>query len=217
MALVDFCHRRHRANASRPNDIMYRAWEAEPWLGRFGALKTEVGVRARQWAERSSRSCDFGSSSNGHLRGNDWLIALSNAKATVGVEGGSSIFDFEGNIRLYQQKLQDDPATAQILLSTLLASDGKFGTQAALSPRHMEAALTKTLQFLIEGEYSNVLRSGEHYVSLRSDFDGLEYSMNRIDFEDDRRSIVDAAYGHIADTGCYRWDYFVRNSLSEAV
>ena len=44
----------------------------------------------------------------------------------------------------------------------------------ALSPRHLEACATRTAQILVEGEYSGVLRPGEHYLELRRDLSNLD-------------------------------------------
>ena len=34
----------------------------------------------------------------------------------------------------------------------------------ALSPRHLEAALTGTAQLLVEGQYDDVLEPGRHFL-----------------------------------------------------
>ena len=44
----------------------------------------------------------------------------------------------------------------------------------ALSPRHLEAALTGTAQILVAGDYSGVLEPGRHYLPIRADLADLE-------------------------------------------
>ena len=44
----------------------------------------------------------------------------------------------------------------------------------AISPRHLEACATRTCQVLVEGEYSGVLRPGEHYIPVRKDLSNLD-------------------------------------------
>ena len=40
----------------------------------------------------------------------------------------------------------------------------------AISPRHLEAVVTKTAQVLVEGSYSGVLEPERHYIPVRRDF-----------------------------------------------
>jgi hypothetical protein len=215
-ALLSDCVSLNVERQHRPIDVMYRAWEAEAWLGKFGALKVEVGEFTRRWARQHARPHDFGTAGNAQIRGNAWLKALSQSKATVGVEGGSSILDFCGDIRLYQQQSLDNSLEAEVTLARLLASDGRHGVHSAMSPRNIEAALTKTLQILVEGLYSGVLSINEHYIPLAPDFTNLNESLALIDLEEHCNKIVDAAFGAVTSTEAYRWRNFVKFAFSEA-
>ena len=47
-----------------------------------------------------------------------------------------------------------------------------YNIHSLLSPRHFEAAITKTLQILVEGKYENIFIPGIHYLELK-DFSNI--------------------------------------------
>jgi hypothetical protein len=73
----------------------------------------------------------------------------------------------------------------------------------ALSPRNLEAVITKTCQVLVEGRYDDVLEPGRHYVSLRRDFANLDEVLEEIG--DPRRTdeLAAAAYDDVYRSGKY--------------
>lgn len=63
----------------------------------------------------------------------------------------------------------------------------------AISSRHFDAIGTHTCQILLEGRYNDILRPGEHYLSLDQDFGNLTEVMEELADPGRRRAITNAA------------------------
>ena len=164
--------------ARRPIAISYRAWETPAWLGEMGMLKREVGLRAAAWAQARGHRADVAVDGERRLVGDAWLRLLGASRAVVGVEGGSS---------------RVDGATA-------LAPEIR-----AMSPRHLEAAATRTFQVLVEGDYSGVLEAGVHYQPVRRDLSDIEAALDLSRDPQRAQAMVDRAHAEIVASGRYSW------------
>ena len=80
---------------------------------------------------------------------------------------------------------------------------------AQISPRHFEAAATRTLQILYEGEYSGILQPHRHFVPLRRDLADLDHAVEIMRDERQRGQITDAAFEEVIGNPIYRYDAFV--------
>ncbi len=47
-----------------------------------------------------------------------------------------------------------------------------------MSPRHLEAAATRTFQVLVEGDYSGALEAGIHYQPVHRDLSDIEAALD---------------------------------------
>jgi len=166
--------------ARRSIAVSYRAWETPAWLGEMGVLKREVGLRAAAWAEARGHRADVAVDGQRRLVGDAWLRLLGTSRAVVGVEGGSSLVDPADGL----------PTETEI---------------RAMSPRHLEAAATRTFQVLVEGDYSGVLEAGIHYQPVRRDLSDIEAALDQS--RDPRRAqaMVDRAHAEIVASGRYSW------------
>jgi hypothetical protein len=118
--------------------------------------------------------------------GRDWYDFLGRCKATLGVESGASLFDFDGEVeRRTNSYLRDHPtATFEELEEQVLKPYNGNVRYRAISPRHFEAAACRTVQILFEGASQGIFRPWEHYLPLRRDFSN---------FDDVLRSLRDRA------------------------
>ena len=79
----------------------------------------------------------------------------------------------------------------------------------AISPRHFEAAICKTLQILVEGDYGNAFQPWKHYVPLKRDFSNIKEVLNFLKNEDQCQKIIDFAYNDIVLNKKYTYESFV--------
>ena len=78
----------------------------------------------------------------------------------------------------------------------------------ALSPRHLEAVITKTAQVLVEGSYSGVLEAGRHYLPVRSDLSDLEDVLEQLQDPSVGARITEQAYEDIYRSKRYTYSVF---------
>lgn len=164
--------------AERPTDIVYRARHLPYWYGSHGQLKHAVGDIVAERAPEYGLSCDISTRAQETILGDAWLDFLGTARATVGVESGTSVFNRRGEVRdRVLELLQGDPGLSFDALSALMPAGWDDYRFFAISPRHLEAVATKTAQILVEGRYSGVLEPDRHYIPIRRDFSNLDEAL----------------------------------------
>jgi len=164
--------------AERRTDIVYRARHLPYWYGSHGQLKHAIGDIVAERAPAHGLSCDISTRAQETILGDAWLEFLGSARATVGAESGSSVFDRRGEVRdRVVELLQSDPDLSFDAVSARMPAGWDHYRFFAISPRHLEAVATKTAQILLEGRYSGVLEPDRHYIPLRRDFSNLDEAL----------------------------------------
>jgi hypothetical protein len=208
-----------RRAPTRKIDIGYRAWRAAPWLGRHGLLKVQIAEVMRAQAARVGLATDISTSDEATLLGDAWYEFLLRCKYTIGVEGGASILDRDGTIKLKTEaflRSQPDASFDEIERACFPGLDGSFQLKA-LSPRNLEACATKTCQILIEGQYSGVLTAGEHYLELKRDFSNLDQVLELVRRDTERDRITENAYRDVVASGRYTYKKLVRTIIERCL
>lgn len=198
-------------------DIGYRTVSDVRW-GRFNLLKGRLADVFAQEAERRGWRADIKVGPTHFKMGDDWLRFLTNCRFTLGVEGGSSVLDWDGSLsRTIDRYLVehpgarvDDVAAACIPLDR----DGEVDV-VAISPRHLEACLTRTGQVLIEGHYNGILTAERHYIPLRRDLSNLDEVCQRMTDEGARVAMVDRAFDDVVKSGRYTYRSMVDAVMAE--
>ncbi len=208
---------------SRDIDIGYRAWRAAPWLGRHGVLKADLAEVFQRRAVQTGLRVDISTRDNAVLRGDSWYEFLLRCKYTLGVEGGASILDRDGTIRTRTEAfLERNPGASfvEIEQACFPGLDGSANL-VAISPRHLEACVTRTCQVLVEGGYNGILKPGAHYIELKRDFSNMAEVLDLVKQDTLREELTDLAYRDIVTSGAYTYWHFVKlvldNTLSSAV
>ena len=201
-------------SGERPIDIGYRAWRGAPWLGRHGLLKYDVGVKTAEAAPRHGLVTDISSSDADVLHGDDWFRFLVSCKYTLGVEGGASMLDPDGEIKQRVMAFTEQHPGADFDEVEAACFPGRDGDldYFAIGPRHIEACATRTCQVLVEGDYQGVLRPGEHYIALARDLSNLDEVLDVLKRDELRGPIVEAAHRDVIASG-----RFTYRSLVEGV
>lgn len=181
----------------RTKDVVYRGMPSPFEWGRLGREKFEISAKFRQAAEPFRLNVDVSSEWADRLGGDSWIQLLASSRAALATESGASVFDFDGSIEAECQRLRTESpsVTFEEVHDRLLAPhEGKI-VYNQISPRHLEAAYTRTLQVLYEGTYSGLLEPGRDYVSLKKDFSNIEEVV---------RSVRDDATVKRLTENCYR-------------
>lgn len=202
----------------RDIDIGYRATHAEPWLGKIGLLKIAVADIVDASAKKKGLKTDISTvnEEKKFFLGLDWYRFMLRCKNFIGVEGGSSLFDTDGTVREKITKYQKQHPRStydQVEAACFPGMDGNINI-VALSPRHLEACVTRTCQILVEGEYSGVLKPGIHYISLKKDFSNVDDALAIAQNDKVRKQITDNAYQDIVQSQSYTYSAFVSQTFS---
>ena len=198
---------RWRAIADRPIDVGYRSRKPPYWLGGLGHEKWQIAERFAEGAAGSGLRLDISYRESDRLYGGAWLRFVGRCKAMLGVESGSSVFDFDGNLQRDVDAYvaaRPDASFEEVHAKFLAAHEGGI-RQNQISPRCFEAAALRTAMVLFEGEYSGVLQPGRHYISLRKDFGNLEEVLAALRDATGLQRIVDCAYEEVARSDA--WSY----------
>lgn len=197
-------------------DISYRAWAARPWVGDFGQLKIKIAEATRQVAAGLGLRTNISTDAQDTLAGDGWLALLGNSRAVVGVEGGSSIHDPDGRIsRDIEAAVTANPQLDYAALkATILAPCRQDVVFRALSPRHLEAAMLRTAQILVHGEYSGVLEAGVHYIPIREDFSDLAEALGKLAEPGVVEPMIDRAYRDLIESQRFSWDAFFQRHIA---
>lgn len=209
------------AKTVRERDLVigYRAWKAEPWLGRHGFLKTQLAEVFQRETTVKGINADISTQAEDTMHGDNWYRFLYRCRYTIGVEGGASILDWDGSIRERTDGYLAQHPKSKFEEVELACFPGMEGSLSlfAISPRHLEACATKTCQILIEGEYNGVLVAGWHYIALKKDFSNLDEVFAQLGDEAHRNKIVENAYQEIVQSGKYFYEGFVRQVLEASL
>lgn len=188
-------------------DIGYRAWKAEYWLGEHGLYKTQIADIFKKSAIEKGYKVDISLEEKDVLLGDNWFEFLLKCRATLGVEGGASILDKNGNIK---EKVDEylninNNASFEETKIQCFANEDDYINLKCISPRHFEACITETCQFLIEGNYNNILQPWVHYVPIKKDFSNISQVLDTLVDLDKITSIAKKAYEEIVLSD--KWNY----------
>lgn len=205
--------------AARPVDVGYRAWHAAPWLGRHGQLKTAVADHFSRAAREHRLISDISTRPQDTFLGDDWYRFLERCRWVLGVEGGASVLDRDGTLRTRTDAyVAANPAAAfeTVEAACFPGRDGELAL-TALSPRQLEACITRTGQILVEGRYNGLLEPDRHYLAVRKDFSNVDEVADRSRDERLRRELVERAYEDVVSSRRATYREFVRFVLSRAL
>lgn len=201
---------------SRKIDIGYRGSIQPLNFGRLAFEKRKIGDDVAGLKHTRDLTLDISSRWEDRLGSGAWLEFLSSCKATLGVESGASVFDLDGDLvercdaaeRKYGP-IREDAEYAEQFLSELADIEGKINYNQ-ISPRHFEAAATRTLQIMYPGDYSGIFTKGRHYVELARDYSNIEQVMELLRDEQRYLQIVDCAYEEIVNNPKYWIETFAK-------
>lgn len=203
--------RLRKNNWKRNIDVGYRAFRAPAWLGKHGFLKTRIAEVFSAQAPMYNLKTDISTREQDTILGINWYKFLLRCKYFIGVEGGATVFDPRGDIWEKGTRFSEQNPNAtyeEIERACFPGLDGSLKL-IAISPRHLEAVLTRTCQVLVEGHYNGILKPDLHYIELKGDFSNLKDVLEKLRDDKLRDSIVERAYADIVLSQKYSYKTFV--------
>jgi hypothetical protein len=211
--------RMRRAGIARDIDIGYRAWKAAYWLGEHGQHKVRVADIIGAKAAARGLNVDSSQRDQDVLSGDDWFRFMLRCRATVGVEGGASVLDHDGSIKVaVEAYLKDHPDASfeEVRDACFPNRDHELGL-SCISPRHLEACMTETCQILIEGGFNGILKPWTHYIPVKKDYSDVDRALEALADRDRVAAMVKAAYRDIVEPGTWTYRAFVQRTEAEVL
>ncbi len=182
------------ARESRPVDLGYRAYTSPWYLGH-----REREALAEVFAESGRRAglrVDISLDPPSRFDEGGWAAFLNRCKGQLGSEAGGDYFELTDTTReSVNAFLATNPDTPfPVLWERFFGSYVHPVSGRALSGRIVEAAGTKTVQLLLEGEYGGYFQPDVHYIPLRKDFSNLDTALEKLSDEPLCRALADAAH-----------------------
>lgn len=184
-----------------------------PWFGRVGQ---EKGRLAQRFAERASQlgvPTDISTRDGAVFAGADWYRFLGRCRATIGHKGGASVCDPDGSIMRRCLEFQGqfpDAGFDEVAQACFADLDGGIEMRA-ISPRLFDAAMTGTVQVLLEDDYLGVLEPWVHYLPTDADVSNVRELADALDNTEWLDRIAAAAFEALVETDRFGYARFVES------
>ncbi len=203
----------------RDIDIGYRADTTPFSLGFQGRLKTlipeVVNKKLREYPDLKTDICNTCGDKN-TFYGLDWFRFMLRCRTMISCMGGSSLHDPDGIIekRVYDYLKKNRKATYEDVDKDILQVYASPIDYTAISPRCFEAAMVKTCQILVEGDYAGIFKPNIHYIELKKDFSNLDDVLLKAKDKEMCEKIARRAYRDIIQSGKYTYKNYVKHVFS---
>jgi hypothetical protein len=204
-------------NTEKDIDIGYRARNLPQWLGRHGYMKTIIADEFNKALKGSGLNTSISTRPEDTFFGFGWYRFMVRCKYMLGVEGGATILDPEGEIHYKsEQYLEQHPNCTfeEIEQACFPNLDGKLQL-IAISPRHLEACATRTCQILVESTFNGILKPWVHYIPVKPDLSNIREVIEIVKRDDKRKEIVENAYRDIVQSGLYTYQNFIKEVIEK--
>ena len=185
---------------NRRLDVGYRARRLPAWIGEHAQEKWRIAERFSADAKNYGIVVDISCREEDRIYGQGWIDFISDCKAVLGSESGSSVCDFSGEVQANVERHErEHPDTPFEVLRDLYFEDldGKV-IISVISPRCFEAAALRTLMILYEGDYSGIFKPWRHYVPLKKDHSNMDEVVAVLRDPQRAQQIIDTAYREVA-------------------
>jgi hypothetical protein len=161
-------------------DIGYRSFASPLYLGHDE--RRELADRVRVAAARQGLSTDISLSPADRFDEAGWAGFLNRCRGQIGTEAGGDHFELTDETRQRVNEYLDAEPNATFIdvHSRFFAGRSADVSGRALSGRVVEAAATKTVQLLLEGEYGGLFLPDVHYIPVRKDYANVDEALERL-------------------------------------
>ena len=153
---------------------------------------------------------------NDTKHGQDWIKFLCDSEFTLGIEGGSSLYDPEYKYFkkcIKYEKENPNASFNEIMRNCFKGKDNKI-TAAVITPRIFEATMAKSCLILREGKFNNILKKNIHYISVKKDFSNVNKIIKSIS-KYDVKKIIDNCYKDLILSENYSYTKFVKDFFND--
>ncbi|WOH68183.1 glycosyltransferase family 4 protein [Bradyrhizobium sp. BWA-3-5] len=201
----------------RPIDISYRGSIQPLFVGRLGFEKRQIGYAVEKAMANAGLNFDISSRPEDRIHGSAWFDFLGSSRIVLGTESGSNLFDFDGSVAHWCQEYATrnrnlDKSGEEYYYKAHHEFLNRFEgnvSYATISPRHLEAAATRSVQVLYEGRYSGIFEPYRHYLPLKRDLSNLDELLDFVRDEQQANRLTEAAFEEIIKNNRFTYERFV--------
>lgn len=157
---------------SRKYDLTYRASGKPTFPNKLATLKANIGNIFTQNIYEPNLNMDIASGQSSMISGAAWWDFVENSRCVLGSMSGSSNLirnhDVTDRIRNYQSSFPE--ATDDQIIAECLPDGDADRIYEMISPRIIEAGLFSTVQLLVQGSYSNLIKPYEDFIPIKGNF-----------------------------------------------
>jgi len=197
--------------------IAYRGRKLPAVYGNLGFEKYRIGAQMRIHAQMRGLPVDIEVDDSKRIYGSGWYELLGSARATLGTESGSNVFDFDGSLGTQIKALQarnPNMGFGEIFAQVLAPHEGLVAMNQ-VSPKIFEAIRLRTALVLFEGTYSGVVQPDVHFIPLKKDFSNIDEVLRKLQDDDHLRALTHRAYEDVVASGKYSYKRFVEGIDSD--
>lgn len=197
--------------AARPLHVVYRGRDLPFKLGRFPQEKERIGRQMKAIAGRAGLHVDIEWEEGKRIYGPAWGEFLKSGRATIAVEGGASIFDFDDELDAKITKFLEAHPGADfetVWLGVLWPYEGNV-LHKTITPKLLESIALKTALILYPGEYRGVLEAGRHYIEFDPEGRNADEVVARIRDAAFLQKLVDRTYDEIMTRADLQKSFYV--------
>jgi hypothetical protein len=191
--------------------VGYRGRPLPIRYGQLGVEKVAIGKIVKSYCDQLGVSNDIAWSEDARIYGPKWYDFVVSCRSMLGSESGSNVFDWDGTLsqKVEQYRNENSGVSEQHIYRHVIRPKEIDGLMNQLSPRVFEAIASKTVLILFEGEYSGVIRPGEHFIALKKDGSNLADVVQLLKDETYVDAMADRAWRDIIGSGNYSYKSFV--------
>lgn len=195
----------------RINIIGYRGRRLPAKYGNLGREKYVIARNVKEYCIKNNIGIDIEWEDEKRIYKDDWHDFISNCRSCLGTESGSNVFDFTGEIetKIEAFKIENPDANYDEIYLKFVEPYDDFIKMNQVSPRLFECIAHGTILVLNEGEYSGILKPGEHYLSLKKDFSNIGEVIDKLDNNMLCETIRNNAYNDIIVSNDYSYKNFI--------
>ena len=191
--------------AERKKHIIYRGNNLPFWLGNGAREKSVLSKKILENFHDKGLNLDVSSNPGDRIYGENWLAFMKSGKCVIGLEGGASIFDFDGSIEKKVRKFQSEnpKVSYEKIHKEFLSKYEEKIYYRMITPRSFEAIAMKTVQVMYPGKYSGILEPWRHYIPINRDFSNLNEVIEALKDDEFLQKIANQAYSEIIKSENY--------------
>lgn len=166
--------RPERPRADRPIDLGYRSLASPLFLGHNERVEMMEAFQAG--ASRHGLTVDFSLRAEDRFDERGWAAFLNSCRGQIGTEAGGDYFELTDETRRRVNDYLEARADAGVeeIRARFFRDYPDPVSIRILSSRNVEAAATRTVQLLLEGEYGGYFEPGVHYIPVRRDYSNVD-------------------------------------------